>query len=265
MRLIGYIENQEAIGKLWFTKTEVLQRLGCTKSALTQSMHYLIQKKRLARIRGDFILIVPLTYKNWGITPADWFIDPLMKTLGLSYYIATLTAAEYYGAAHQKPMQFQVVTNQYLRDIKYGRIHIHFIQNHKILSVPTQRIQVQTGYALIATPEATAFDLCKYYTACGYWSNIATVLSELLESINIDKLCQIAISNIYDAPIVQRLGFILSRPEIAGEKIAEKLYQSIDSTLFRLTPLTPREDLPKDTPRDDKWKILINEEIEIDI
>jgi len=132
MRLIDYIEKQEENGKLWFSKMDALQQLGCTKTALSQSIHYLIQKKRLARIKENFILIVPLNYKNWGIIPADWFIDPFMKSLSLPYYISTLSAAEYYGAAHQKPMQFQVVTNQYLRDIKYGRIHIRFIQNNKI-------------------------------------------------------------------------------------------------------------------------------------
>lgn len=265
MRLIDYIEMREEMGKLWFTKNDALQQLGCTKSALTQSIHHLIKKNRLARIRGDFILIVPLNYKNWGITPADWFIDPLMKTLDHPYYISTLTAAEYYGAAHQKPMQFQTVTDHYLKDIKYHRIHIRFLQNQKIKKVPTRRIQVQTGYALISTPEATAFDLCKYYTACGFWSNIATVLLELLDSIDVDKLCQIALSRSYDTPIIQRLGFILSLSEVEGGEVAEKLYQSIDPTIFRWTPLTPKQKLLKTIPRDEKWKILINEEIEVDI
>lgn len=265
MRLIDYIEGCEEIGKLWFTKNEALHQLGCTETALSQSIHYLIQKKRLARIRGNFILIVPLNYKNWGVTPADWFIDPLMKALDLPYYISTLTAAEYYGAAHQKPMQFQVVTDHYLRDIKYNRIHIHFLQNQKIKNIPTQRIQVQTGYALISTPEATAFDLCKYYTACGFWSNIATVLLELLDSIDIDKFCKIAASGSYDIPVIQRLGFILSLPEVEGGKVAKKLYQSIDPTFFRWIPLTPKQKLSRTITRNEKWKIFINEEVKVDI
>jgi len=266
MRLIDYIEKQEEMGKLWFTRMDAQQKLGCTKSALTQSIHYLTQKKRLTRIRGDFVLIIPLNYKSWGITPADWFIDPLMKSLGLPYYISTLTAAEYHGAAHQKPMQFQVVTDRYLRDIKHGRIHIHFIQNNQISEIPTQRIQVQTGYALISTPEATAFDLCKYYTVSGYWSNIATVLLELLESIDINKLCQIATSGIYDMPIIQRLGFTLSHPDVGGKATAAKLYRKVNSKNFRWTPLSPRQSLTEEeTLKDDKWKILINEDIEVDV
>lgn len=265
MRLIDYIEKQEEQGKLWFTKLDALQALACTGSALKQSIHYLIQKRRLARIKENFILIIPLNYKNWGIIPAAWFIDPLMKSLSLPYYISTLSAAECYGAAHQKPMQFQVVTNRYLRDIKYERIHIHFIQNKKISNIPTQRIQVQTGYALISTPEATAFDLCKHYTASGYWSNIATILSELLESIDCDKLCQIATSGVYDMPIIQRLGFVLSHPDVRGDITAEKLYHSVNAKFFRWTALTPKQNLLKVTPKDDQWKILINEEIESDI
>jgi predicted transcriptional regulator of viral defense system len=265
MRLIDYIEKQEENGKLWFTKTEALQAVGCTETALNQSIHYLIQKSRLARIKDNFILIVPLAYKNWGIIPADWFIDSLMKSLGLPYYISTLSAAEFYGAAHQKPMQFQVVTSRYLRDIKYERIHIHFIQNKRISKIPIQRTQVQTGYAVISTPEATAFDLCKYYAVSGYWSNIATILSELLESIDADKLCQIAASNIYETPIIQRLGFVLSHPDVRGETIAEKLYNSVNKKLFRWIALTPKQNLLKGISKDNKWKIFINEEIEGDI
>lgn len=265
MRLMEYIEKQEEMGKLWFTKNEALQQMGCTKTALAQSIHHLIQKGRLARIRGDFILIVPLNYKNWGITPADWFIDPLMKSLNLPYYISTLTAAEYYGAAHQKPMQFQVITNRYLRDIKYNRIYIHFMQNQKISLIPTQRIQVHTGYALMSTPETTAIDLCKYYTACGYWSNIATVLSELVESIDTQKLCQIATSGVYELPIIQRLGFILSHPDVDGKKIAEQLYNSVDPTIFRWISLTAKQGLHTGISSNETWKILINDDIEVDI
>lgn len=265
MRLSDYIEKQEEQGKLWFTKADALQALSCTKTALKQSIHYLVQKERLAWIKENFILIIPLNYKSWGVIPADWFIDPLMKSLKLPYYISTLSAAEFYGAAHQKPMQFQVVTNRYFRDIKYERIHIHFIQNKNISNIPTQRVQVQTGYALISTPEATAFDLCKHYAVSGYWSNIATILSELLESIDCDKLCQIATSGVYDTPIIQRLGFVLSHPDVQGEMAAEKLYHSVNAKLFRWTALTPKQKLFQEIPRNDKWKILINEEIESDI
>lgn len=269
MRLIDYVQEREEWGKLWFTKTEAMDRIGCSKDALKQSIYTLTQKKRLAPIRGDFVLIIPFNYKSWGIIPADWFIDPLMKYLELPYYISTLSAAQHHGAAHQKPQQFQVVTNQGLRDIQYERIVVRFLQSNKTVRVPTQRMQVQTGYAIVATPEATAFDLCKYYEASGYWNNIGTVLLELLEEVDSKKLCELAISGIYDTSIIQRLGYVLSHPDVrGGAVVAEELYKVVKSNNFRWVPLTPKQKYIEELgpwQKDNTWKILINDDIETDI
>lgn len=40
----------------------------------------------------------------------------------------------------------------------------------------------------VATPETTAFDLVRFPAAAGYWSNIATVLSELAEKLDPEPL-----------------------------------------------------------------------------
>src|ERR1700690_3266311 len=107
MRLSHYIERLQMQGKLWFTKEEALSDLNCSHEALRQAIQGLKDKKRLIVIRTKLVLIIPVEYKSWGIVPADWFIDPLMKLLDVPYYIGLLSAAEFYGAAHQKPMQLQ--------------------------------------------------------------------------------------------------------------------------------------------------------------
>lgn len=264
MRLIEYIDEVQATGKLWFTKEQALAQLGCSQVALKRSLDRLKEKKRILVIRTNFVLIIPPEYRDWGIVPADWFIDPLMKALDIPYYIALLSAGQMYGAAHQKPMQFQVMTNKQVRDIKYGRIHIRFIKYEKMIQVPTQRTLVKTGYAQVSTPEATALDLCKDYRASGYWSNIATVIAELLESINVAALCKLAASEVYDLPVVQRLGFVLSHPDVAGETAANDLYRAVKSENFRWVPLNPRQKFVE-IIKDERWKIFINEEIETDI
>lgn len=268
MRLSEYIDELLTTGKLWFTKDQVLEKLGCSKIALKRALDRLKTKKRIVIIRSKFVLVVPAEYRDWGIVPADWFIDPLMQALNLPYYIALLSAGQCYGAAHQKPMQFQVMTNQYLRPIKHGRIHIRFVEYSKMTRVPTQRIMVKTGYAMVSTPEATAIDLCKDYQASGYWSNIATVMAELLESINSNKLCQLATSGIYDMPIIQRLGYVLSHPDVKGSAIADDLYNLVKNKNYRWVPLNPQQKFIEELgpwKKDDTWKILINEDIEADV
>lgn len=246
-----------------------MAQVGCTISALQQSIYDLTKKKRLAPIRGEFVLIIPFDYESWGIVPANWFIDPFMKYLDLPYYVSTLSAAQHHGASHQKPQQFQVVTNQYLRDIRYERIKIHFLQNNKATRVPTQRMQVKTGYAMVSTPEATAFDLCKFYEASGYWNNIGTILLELLEEIDSKKLCEIAISGVYDTSVIQRLGHVLSHPDVkGGESIAKELYNVVKPKNFRWVQLTPKQKYIEELgpwQKDDTWKIIITDDIETDI
>lgn len=268
MRLINYIEQLQKKGRRWLIKSEARQQLGCSAEALQQAIYDLTCKKRLAPIRGEFVVIVPFEYESWGIIPAEHFIDPLMKYLDLPYYIAVLSAGQFHGAAHQKPMQFQVVTNQRLRNIKYERIYIRFLYGNNMPQAPSQRKMVQTGYAMVSTPETTAFDLCKYYKAAGYWSNIGTVLMELIEEIDIDKLCRLAVSGIYGTAIIQRLGYVLSLPEIEAHDFAEALYQAVKPKSFRWVPLCAGQKYIEALgpwARDDKWKILINSDIEVDL
>jgi len=264
MRLGQYVDDLQMRGRLWFTKAEAMNAIGCTQSALKQALIKLTAKKRIAILKSNFILIVPLEYKRLGIVPADWFIDPLMKHLDIPYYIGVLSAAQLQGAAHQKPMQFQVVAGHDLRDVKFEQIHIRFIYSEKIERIPTQKIQVHTGYAVTSTPEVTAFDLCKYYKAAGYWNNVATVLSELREVIDPKKLTDLANTQIYDLPIIQRLGYLLSLPEVGGANLTQELAKIVQRKNARWERLYPRNGISGAT-QDPIWRIHVNIEVEIDI
>jgi len=44
---------------------------------------------------------------HWA--PPVQYIDYLMKHINRKYYVALLNAAEFYGAAHQRPQQYSVV------------------------------------------------------------------------------------------------------------------------------------------------------------
>lgn len=82
-----------------------------------------------------------------------------MKYFNQPYYVSYLSAAQLYGAAHQKPQRFQVVTLKNRRPIRCGRIYIEFIANKDIHHMPTKTMNTYTGQMLVATPEVTAADL----------------------------------------------------------------------------------------------------------
>ena len=64
-------------------------------------------------------MIITPEYAQSGMLPATLFIDDLMKSLNRKYYIGLHSAAALYGAAHQQPMEFFVITeNPPLRNIK---------------------------------------------------------------------------------------------------------------------------------------------------
>ena len=46
-----------------------------------------------------------------------------------------------------------------------------------------QVMQTETGTMVAATPETTAFDLARFSAACGSWSNVATIVAELAETL----------------------------------------------------------------------------------
>lgn len=264
MKLIDYIENLQAQGKLWFTRVDAQNTLNCSKIALKRAIERLQQKKRIALIKPSFLVIIPIEYKDWGIIPANWFIAALMKVINCPYYIGLLSAAELYGATHQKSQELQVVTNKVIRTIEVGRILIRFLYGVKQDLVPIERVQVKTGYVNVSTREATAFDLCKYYRASGYWNNVATILSELKEQLDPIKLKLLATSNLYELPVIQRLGFLLSLPAVGGDALVDSLKDFIIQKNARWIPLQSGKNLTE-VKRDFSWRIYINEEVEVDL
>lgn len=263
MKLSDFIDDLESKGRCWLLKKQALDSIGCTKIALHESIKRLIRKKRLALIRGEFLVIIPLTYKNKGIIPADWFIHPLMESMKIPYYVSLLSAANYYGAAHQKPQIFQVITNTNLRKITKNGLRIEFYRDSKMNISLVSNFQASRGNIKIASPELLAFDLVQYYYACGYFSNIATVLSELKESIDPEKLFQIAISDKYTRAISQRLGYLMSLDEVGGADKVSKIKEYIEYEKPRFVPLQVGQTCYK-MPKNQDWRIWVNEEVEVD-
>ena len=263
MKLSEYVDELESRGQCWLIKEEALAALACGEVALQGAMKRLIRNKRLVLVRAGFLVIIPTTYKNKGIIPADWFIEPLMEYLQIPYYIALLTAGSYYGAAHQKPQVFQVMVNQDLRKISKSQLRIEFYKKRDLNLGLTKKIQVHTGYAQIAVPELTALELVQYYRACGYLSNVATVLAELKEQLDPEKLFQLAISDRYDWAILQRLGYLMSLEAVGGGALVEPWKKLIQERKPRIVPLQPRQAYDQ-KQKDNEWRLWINEVVEVD-
>lgn len=261
--LSAYLDRLQSQGSYFFTKSAALPLLGCKEKTFERAAGRLIQKERLLSIKPGFFIIIPLEYKIWGSLPPEWFIKDLMAYLELPYYVGLLSAAALHGAAHQAPQQFQVMTNAVVSSIRKQKLNIRFFKNKRIEQILFNERQTQTGTLRVSTPEATALDLVRFYKSSGYFSHIATVLSELADKLNPDMLIETAQKGAYEWPVIQRLGYLLSLEEVGGETLIEPLAEWIQEAKPRYIPLAPYKEY-KENERDTRWRIFMNESIEVD-
>ena len=174
--------------------------------------------------------------------------------------MGVLSAATLYGAAHQQPQEFQIVTEAVLRPAAAGRTRLHFLYKKKLAQTPTERIKTETGSMAVSTPEATAVDLVRYPHAAGGIGNVVTVLSELAERLDADRLLQAAAAEAALAA-AQRLGLLLDRA--GGADKTGPLAEWIEQRRPRAVPLRPNVDA-EGRPRDSRWRVFVNETIEVD-
>jgi len=258
--LHDWIEALPQGGRYAFTRGEAAAVSGGSPEAVKMTLYRLEQKGAIARPRRDFLVVVPAEYRSAGSPPATWFIDDLMRHLGRRYYVALLSAAALHGAAHQRPVAFQVIADAAERDIEVGRVRIEFHTSKRVEAAAVVTMQTETGSMRVATPETTAFDLVRFPAAAGYWNNVATVLSELAEKLEPETLAagagRVARSD------VQRLGWLLSL--VGASVLADALAGELAGKRLVPTPLSRLRGAEK-APLDSRWRVLVNDQVEPDL
>ena len=258
--LSGFVDTLQASGRYTFRREEPVSALGVSEIALQSAARRLAAKGRICAPRRGFYVIIPVEYSRSGAPPPSWFIDDLMKFHGHAYYVGLLSAAALHGAAHQQPQEFQVVTDTSLRSITVGRTRIRFFLKWRFAETPTAEVKTETGAMRVSTPEATAFDLVRYVGSAGQLGNVATVLAELSEKINPERLVEAARAEV-ELSVVQRLGFLLER--FASPEVAARLAEWLATKRPRPVPLRA-ERRPKVVEKDSRWQILVNQRVEAD-
>ena len=61
-----------------------------------------------------------------GGPPVEWWMDAYFRWLGRPYYLALQTAAASHGSSPQAIQVAQVMTDLPLRDLRIGRVRVHF-------------------------------------------------------------------------------------------------------------------------------------------
>ena len=256
----AYIGNLAAAGRYHFSGAEAREALGVSAAAGNAALHRLAKQGLIASPARGFYLVVPPEYRSLGCLPAEQFIPTLMERQGRPYYAGLLTAAQYHGAAHQRPQAFQVFTDRSRRDLSCGRVRVTFMRRRLLGAVPVETRNTPRGVLRVSTPEATAIDLIGYQDQAGGLDHVAQVIFELADRIRPEALRAAAET----APIAwaQRLGFLLERAETAagGIELADlKEYVLVHAR--ESTPLLPGQPHEK-SERNSDWRLWVNARVE---
>jgi predicted transcriptional regulator of viral defense system len=252
-----YIDDLVRSGQFLFSSEDARAALGVSAPAAKVALNRLAQRGLISSPARGFYVIVPPEYHSLHCLPPEQFVPTLMDRLGLRYYAGLLTAAEYHGAAHQRPQEFQVCLEHTRRSLGCGRVRVGFIARKLLKTVPTHSVNTPRGTLLVSTPEATALDLVGYQHRAGGLSQVATVLAELAERIDADRL--VAVAPTAPPPWSQRLGFLLERVG-ASEKAAplKSWVRSRARNYAKLQPEAAREG----SALDSEWRLFVNAVVE---
>jgi predicted transcriptional regulator of viral defense system len=253
----SYIRDLAASGRYSFTSPEARAVLGVSADAAKVSLHRLIREGEIASPARGFYVIVPPEYRSLGCLPADQFIPALMQRAAVPYYAGLLTAAQYHGAAHHRPQEFQVMLAESRRPIHCGQVRVAFFVRKRLREIPLQNFNTPRGTIQVSAPEATALDLVGYQQQVGGLDQVVTILSELAERIDPQKLAVVA--QTAPLPWAQRLGYLLEQAG-AAEKTVD-LKSLVKKSARETVALLPGAPADK-ARRDADWKLIVNADVE---
>ena len=258
-RIRNVIADLAARGRYHFTSSELRSALGVSEAAARQALSRLAAKEEIASPARGFYVIVPPEYRRLGCLPADQFIPALMEHRNARYYVGLLSAAQYHGAAHHRPQEFQVVVERNRPAITCGAVHVAFVARRNLDAVPVERFNNPRGTVVVSTVEATAVDLVGYMHRAGGVDRVAGVLSELGEDMDPKRLVEASRS----ASILwaQRLGYLLEHVG-AGDRVV-LLKEHVRQRARNFTKLLPGVDA-MGAQRSKDWRLLVNASIEAD-
>jgi predicted transcriptional regulator of viral defense system len=256
MRARDYIHHLASNGRHHFTTADAVDKLGGAPPAVRAQLRRLKMQGLIATPARGFHVIVPPEYERIGCLPPEQFIDQMMQSLGEPYYVGLLSAAERYGAAHQRPQVFQVVTPKNHRTLGCGRVRVDFIARAGLENMPVTIFNTLRGTLRYSTPEVTALELVGYPKHAGGLDNVTTVLSELAEEMAPDRLFEAA--RLSPTSWAQRLGYLM---ELGGHKdLAQTLEGFVREHAHNYTPLRRAAEITGGR-RIPNWKLIVNEDV----
>lgn len=264
-RLIQWIDYLQSIGKNSFSLKMVQEQLtNMSRVALKSALNRLSKKGIILSIHKGFYIVIAPQYKSRGIIPPTLYLDALMSELKRPYYLSLLNAASFYGAAHQQPQEFFVVTNfPVLRPTIKKNLRVNYISKTKLPENLITIKNTESGFLKISNPILTAVDLIQFEKKIGGLNRVAEILVELVEKIHLKDFDSYVVENIHTTTL-QRFGFLLEN--ILDKKdMADVLFDLLKKNKNKLFKIQLSSSLTSKTLNlDQRWKVIVNFNFDLD-
>ncbi len=262
IRTLDVVDGMLSRGQFAATTGEAADLLGVPADQVRVRMSRLTRAGRVFSPARGLWVAVPPEFRSWGVLPGTHFLDPMMSHLGRDYYVGWLSAAELYGAAHQRPQVLQVAVDRHVPDRDLGRVRLRFGVRSHLLDLPRERHTVPTGQVWVSTPEVTALDLAATPRLGGGVSNIATVLLELEDEGRLRSAELTQAAEHYSLATVRRLGYLLETVGLGTH--AEALHPlTAERRVFPADDLSPGDG--RHGAVEARWRLRVNAPVEPDV
>ncbi|MEQ1790196.1 MAG: type IV toxin-antitoxin system AbiEi family antitoxin, partial [Rickettsiales bacterium] len=115
MNLQSYIKEIRKDGRRCFTIQDIIEQLQVSQGHARVAVHRLLKAGDIISPARGLYVIVPPEHQPHGSIPPQELVPLVMQYVGANYYGALLSAGLYYGAAHQKPARFQVISDKRIK------------------------------------------------------------------------------------------------------------------------------------------------------
>ena len=260
-----WLDNLMAKGSYGFSKDTLQQEIpSYSDIAVKRALNRLSRKGKIISLYKGYYLLVPPQYVSKGIIPPPMYLDAFMKHLQRPYYVALLNAAAFHGASHQQPQEYFVMTGfPVLRPTQKKGLKVNYISIKEIPENLIEKRKTEVGYMNISNAALTACDLVQYEKRVGGINRVATVLNELVEVIKPEDFTFELLQHSH-VTALQRLGYLIEYACL-NQELADTLYDSTSNnnfSFFRIA-LKPAKN-SKGYSSNNRWKVIVNTEIEID-
>lgn len=254
-----YIQDLLQRGQYHFVTEDAVAALGGDRKSVARALCRLKAKGELATPQRGFYVAVPPEYRTLGCLPAEQFVPQLMESVEEPYHVALLSAAQFHGAAHHKPQRFQVMVRRARSSIECGVVRVDFHVRRNLERAAVVTMNTPRGFMRVSSPETTAFELVGYSSCVGGLDNVATVLADLAESLDGERLLNEA--SMVPLAWVQRLGYLLELVE--ATEAASALGPYVEARARRVAPLDASASRAG-AERSARWRVAINIDVEAD-